>query len=294
AKVIAWGSDRTQALSRLDGALASTTVLGVRTNVEYLRALIADPDVQSGNLETTLIERKLPGLAFRHPDAALLTAAALYLHKQPVRDGVWHEHEGWRMGGVPRASRYRFASSPEERIDVFVCGNTVTIDGSIYSTTWSAVSSDHGALALVELDGVATRWMIARDGDTLWLGQDGFSWPLGIVGREAETAEMVAGIDMAEKPRRPEVRSPMPGTIVTVSIVDGARVEQGDTILTVEAMKMEHKLTAPVAGIVSTTARPGDLVKLDQLLASITEVGTTEGGTVVTGTTVTSNTKEQP
>jgi acetyl-CoA/propionyl-CoA carboxylase biotin carboxyl carrier protein len=122
----------------------------------------------------------------------------------------------------------------------------------------------------VEFDGVSSRWTIARDGDILWLGQGGFSWPLGIVSRDAETAEMVAGIEMAEKPRRPEVRSPMPGTVVTVSVVDGALVEPGDTILTVEAMKMEHKLTAPVAGIVSITATPGDLVKLDQLLASIT------------------------
>jgi acetyl-CoA/propionyl-CoA carboxylase biotin carboxyl carrier protein len=88
--------------------------------------------------------------------------------------------------------------------------------------------------------------------------------------RETQIAEMLDGIESAEKPTRPEVRSPMPGTVVTVSATDGARVGKGDTILTVEAMKMEHRLTAPVTGIVRTTAAPGDLVRLDQLLATIT------------------------
>ncbi len=286
AKVIAWGSDRAQALHRLDGALAATTVLGVRTNLEYLRALLADADVRSGNLDTTLIERRLPGLAFRHPDDALLAVAALHLHAAPKADGVWHARDGWRMGGVARANRYRFATSSTERTDVLVSGtagsgtalsaSTVTIAGAIHTAVWSVSSTVPYVTAIVEFDGFSSRWTIARDGNTLWLGQDGFSWPLGIVSRDAETAEMVAGIETAEKPRRPEVRSPMPGTVVTVSVVDGARVEPGDTILTVEAMKMEHKLTAPVAGIVSIAATPGELVKLDQLLASITVTHITE------------------
>ncbi|MEO7121956.1 MAG: biotin carboxylase N-terminal domain-containing protein [Lacisediminihabitans sp.] len=269
AKVIAWGSDRAQALERLDGALAETTVLGVRTNLEYLRALLNDADVRSGALDTTLIERRLPGLAFRHPDDELLAIAALYLQSRPTGTGVWNGHSGWRMGGTPRASRYRFALSSTERADVFVSGDAVTIDGRTHSVIWSEASN---TIAMVEFDGTSSRWTIARDGETIWLGQRGFSWPLGIVSRGAETAEMVAGIEMAEKPKRPEVRSPMPGTVVTVSVADGAHVEAGDTILTVEAMKMEHKLTAPVAGTVSITATPGDLVKLDQLLASITVV----------------------
>jgi acetyl-CoA/propionyl-CoA carboxylase biotin carboxyl carrier protein len=284
AKVIAWGSDRAQALSRLDGALASTTILGVRTNLEYLRALLADLDVRSGDLDTTLIERRLPGLAFRRPDDALLAAAALYLRAERHADGVWQARDGWRMGGVPRASRFRFAISPTECRDVLVSGgaataastvvtaSTVMIGDETHTARLTAVAAGSHTAALVEFDGVSSRWTIARDGATLWLGQDGFSWPLGIVGRDAEIAEMVSDIELAEKPRRPEVRSPMPGTVVTVSVANGDQVEAGDTIITVEAMKMEHKLTAPVAGMVSLTATPGDLVKLDQLLASITVV----------------------
>ncbi|WP_349897173.1 acetyl/propionyl/methylcrotonyl-CoA carboxylase subunit alpha [Parafrigoribacterium soli] len=272
AKVIAWGPDRDEALTRLDGALGATTVLGVRTNVEYLRALLADPDVRSGDLDTTLIERRLPTLAFRHPDVALLAVAALYQDAQPHQAGVWHTRSGWRMGGTPRASRFCFATSASDRADVLVAGATVTIDGTEHS---ARIDGDGGTVRL-ELDGVSSAWAVAREGDTLWLGQRGFSWPLGILSREAQAAELLAQIDMAEKPRHPEVRSPMPGTVVTVSVADGDLVEAGDTILTVEAMKMEHKLTAPVAGTVSITATPGDLVKLDQLLASITVTSDTD------------------
>ena len=275
AKVIAWGSDRAQALDRLDRALADTTVLGVRTNIEYLRALIADPDVRAGEFDTTLIERRLPGLDFRHPDAAMLAAAARYLDSagrarverrarsrsdHAYRDhGPWHSRSGWRLGGIRKPLRYRFATSTTDRFDAHVSKDTVTIDGN-----------------LVEAIG---RWRIARDGDTLWMGQDGFSWPLGIIDRGIETRELLAAIETVKHPVSPEVRSPMPGTVVTVTVADGDAVEAGQTILTVEAMKMEHTLTAPVAGIVSTSAKAGDLVRLDQLVATITETspqGTTE------------------
>ena len=282
AKIIAWGSDRTEALSRLDGALADTTVLGVRTNIEYLRALIADPDVRSGNLDTTLIERRLPELAFRHPDAALLAAAALYLHTLPLpadarnSGDAWHDRSGWRVGGLHRPSRYRFATSVTERVDILVSGDTVSgdtvaIDGTVYPARVREISPGSVGVVLVEFDGSSTRWAVARERDTLWLGQDGFSWPLGIVSRDAETRELLATIEKVHHPLRPEVRSPMPGTVVAVAVTNGDTVMAGQTILTVEAMKMEHRLTAPVAGIVTITANPGDLVKLDQLLASITE-----------------------
>jgi len=62
----------------------------------------------------------------------------------------------------------------------------------------------------------------------------------------------------------------MPGTVVAVSVATGDHVTAGQTLLSVEAMKMEHRLTATTDGIVTITARPADLVKLDQVLATIT------------------------
>jgi acetyl-CoA/propionyl-CoA carboxylase biotin carboxyl carrier protein len=72
-----WGSTRTVALDRLDAALAGSVVLGIDTNTEYLRLLIRDEDVRAGRLDTTLIERKMPGLPFRRvTDAELAVIAA--------------------------------------------------------------------------------------------------------------------------------------------------------------------------------------------------------------------------
>ncbi len=261
AKVIAWGKTRAQALSRLDRALADTTVLGVRTNIEYLRALIADPDVAAGRLDTTLIERRLPELKFRHPDAELLCAAALSLVDHPLTAEAWQSAVGWRIGGIRAPRRFWFSTGQDARVDVCVTGDSIAIDGRHYTARRVGDS--------VEVDGVTTTWSIARDGGTLWVGQDGFSWPLGILGREELLRERLEAIERESHPTSPEIRSPMPGTVVAVPVASGSRVEAGDTILTVEAMKMEHKLTAPVAGTVQHSAHPGDLVKLGELLATV-------------------------
>src|SRR6185312_5398912 len=152
AKVIAWGTDRAEALNRLDGALGDTTVLGVRTNLEYLRALLADADVRAGDLDTTLIERRLPTLAFRHPDVALLAAAALYLDAQPHPVGVWQSRSGWRIGGIPRARRYTFATSSTDRAEVLVSDGTVTINGMQHS---ARIDVADAGTARLELDGAS-------------------------------------------------------------------------------------------------------------------------------------------
>jgi acetyl-CoA/propionyl-CoA carboxylase, biotin carboxylase, biotin carboxyl carrier protein len=67
----------------------------------------------------------------------------------------------------------------------------------------------------------------------------------------------------------PDIRSPMPGTVIAVNVTNGAEVEEGQTLLIVEAMKMEHQLTASVSGIVSISVTAGDVVKLDQIVATI-------------------------
>lgn len=275
AKVIAWGETRDQAISRLDQALADTVVLGVRTNLEYLRALTTDPDVQAGRLETTMIERKLPDLAFRHPDRELLSVAARLLSRDEsdgevhVQQGAWQSAQGWRTGGVREPRSFRFASAAGERHTVFVQGDSVSV---LDRERAVSVISEASNSVEVEIDGVASRWSFARSGDTLWIGQAGFAWPLVVVGAEAALRESLAAIERESNPSSPEVRSPMPGTVVAVPIVSGDTVEVGDTIITIEAMKMEHKLVAPVAGTVTLSARPGDLVKLDELLATVTPV----------------------
>ncbi len=273
SKVIAWGEDRAEALSRLDGALAQTTILGIQTNIDYLRQLIADPGVQAGELDTGLIERRMPSIRFRTADDALLRVAALAVHSDTVPELVeghaWHT-DGWRLG-QHRPSRYSFALSPTENVDVFVSGPaegaSVRVgDGAAQPV--GLVWLDTSTVSL-SVGGTVQRYRVVRDRHTVWVGDAGFSIDLMLRDRATQLADQLAAITRVEGAADPDVRSPMPGTVVAVNVASGDIVTAGQTLLTVEAMKMEHKLQATLDGIVTITVKPADLVKLDQVVASI-------------------------
>ena len=111
-----------------------------------------------------------------------------------------------------------------------------------------------------------------RDNTTpteLFLGNEGWSCRLEVLTRETRLARVLAAIEREEGAADPAVRSPMPGTVVSVSVSNGDAVEAGQVLLSVEAMKMEHQLVAPLDGTVHISVGPGDLVKADQVLATI-------------------------
>jgi acetyl-CoA/propionyl-CoA carboxylase biotin carboxyl carrier protein len=272
SKVIAWGTDRAEALSRLDSALASTTVLGIQTNIDYLRKLIADPAVQAGELDTGLIERRLPEIEFRAADDVLLAVAALALHsRRALVEGrtAWHR-DGWRLGPhLP--SRYRFAITATDQVEVQVTGEadaaTIAIGDGEARRAGLAWLGD--TTASLELEGTASSYRVLLDGDTVWVGDAGFAIELRRISRAEQLASGLAAITRVAGAADPDVRSPMPGTVVAVNVATGDSVAVGQTILTVEAMKMEHKLVATLDGIVTINVTPADLVKLDQVVASI-------------------------
>ncbi|WP_208324053.1 biotin carboxylase N-terminal domain-containing protein [Diaminobutyricimonas sp. TR449] len=292
AKVIAHGTDRAEALTRLDAALAGTTVLGVHTNLEYLRALIANPDVQAGRLDTTLIDRLLPDMSFRTPDAAAFVAAALHLHGQiGTGDSPWQQSTGWRLG-EPRPTEYPFEAAGREVL-VRVLGEQqaaqVWVSGTPDETESSA---DAGAGAgeaaatrfscgihgnQIEIDGVTRSLLVAEDGDTVWVALDGATFELHRMSRREALYRALAARTDDASPRSPEVRTPMPGTVTAVLVTGGDRVAAGQHLASVEAMKMEHKLTAPVAGVLSITVAAGDLVTAGQLVATITNDNPEDG-----------------
>ncbi len=109
AKVIAHGVDRADAIARLDAALAATTILGVTTNLGFLRSLLADPDVAAGRLDTELVDRLVAGGVDGAPPPDLVAAVAVASLGQPG-DDPWSRVDGWRLGG--RARRSRCASTP--------------------------------------------------------------------------------------------------------------------------------------------------------------------------------------
>ncbi|MET3809736.1 biotin carboxylase N-terminal domain-containing protein [Arthrobacter sp. UYEF3] len=295
SKVIAWGADRAAALDTLDEALAGYTALGIDTNVEYLRLLITDDDVRAGRLDTGLIERKMPEFTFRHPGDAELVTAALYAlalaeeARREDRDGsLWRRRDGWRIG-APAPLRISLGTSDGGVVTVDISGPaaagqvTVSVNGGPQLTAFLQFTArDHPVLTLkgetssVALAPVLTglpagSWMAPdpRVLSALFLGNQGWSCRLEVLSRETRLARVLAAVEREEGAADPAVRSPMPGTVVSVSVTDGDTVAAGQVLVSVEAMKMEHQLVAPLDGTVHISVGSGDLVKADQILATI-------------------------
>jgi acetyl-CoA/propionyl-CoA carboxylase biotin carboxyl carrier protein len=294
SKVIAWGADRKAALDTLDEALTGYTVLGVDTNVEYLRLLINDADVRAGRLDTGLIERKMPEFTFRRVGTVDLVAAALYAlaleeqNEMPAEGGPWQGREGWRLGApAPRRISLGTSDGGVATVGVTgaVAGGKVGVgvgDGPRREASLEFLSRRR---AVLTLDGETRVYFLApvytgpvppsRSSPLpgapaeLFLGNDGWSCHLEVLSREARLARVLAAVERDEGAADPAVRSPMPGTVVSVSVGNGDTVETGQVLLSVEAMKMEHQLLAPLGGTVRIGVTSGDLVTADQVLATI-------------------------
>jgi acetyl-CoA/propionyl-CoA carboxylase biotin carboxyl carrier protein len=141
----------------------------------------------------------------------------------------------------------------------------VSVDGA------EPVPARAGAAAgelMVSYDGQTLRYACARDhaapgGPLLWLGRDGHTWAL-------KEEERLAAGDQLAGAGDGIVRSPMPGTVLAVEVAAGDPVKSGQPLLTVEAMKMEHQITAPLDGVVAElSAKPGQQAAMDEVLAVI-------------------------
>ncbi|MGX1931805.1 ATP-binding protein [Microbacterium resistens] len=248
AKVIAVGPDRDEALRRLDAALARTVLLGVESNIAFLRTLLAQDAVRRGDLDTGLIDR-LPPFADPAPSSAALRAAARTAEAVPEREPgsahaspPWTTRRGWRLGADPVPGEMRF------------------VWGDALLTAEVAPDEDD------ELVTVPTAR--AEDG-TVWVHADGVATALTPIGRRAASERRRAERRGDVAARAPEMRAPMPGAVVAVHAPDGSAVAAGDRILSIEAMKMEHPVLAPRDGIVRVSVSVGDQVRRDQIVARI-------------------------
>ncbi|AQA04380.1 acetyl/propionyl-CoA carboxylase subuit alpha [Mycobacterium sp. MS1601] len=264
AKVIAHGPDRDTALRGLDRALADTSLLGVVTNIDFLRFLLADEDVVAGRLDTGLLDRRVGDYVPTGAGDAELVAAAAYrwlLRWQDAGADLWSQPCGWRLG-EPAAIVTRLQSgrrTDHVRISGVPQAATAAVgSGETHSLT---AALDDGKLT-VTLDGIRQSYRVAAEEHRIWLAGD----------------RGVTFVDeVREAPVRPddehagdaELVSPMPGAVVAVNVEHGATVAAGDVVVAVEAMKMEHSLSAPVDGTVEVLVAVGDQVKVGQPLARI-------------------------
>ena len=254
AKVIAYGPDRATALRKLRAALAETVTLGVPTNAGFLRRLLAHPAVVAGDLDTGLVERVVDELVPADvPEEVYEAAAAARLEDlRPTAEG-WTDPfsvpSGWRLGGRHRPVGFHLrVLDPVEYVPRGA--HTVTEDR-----------------VAVTLDGV--RHTFHRAGD--WLGRDGDAWHV------RDHDPVAASLTGAGAGGADSLTAPMPGTVTVVKVAVGDEVTAGQSLLVVEAMKMEHVISAPHAGTVSELdVTPGTTVAMDQVLAVITPHEETE------------------
>ena len=257
-KVIAWGHDRASALAKLDRALADQVLLGVTTNTAFLRRLIRHPEVQAGRLDTGFIERHLDELTAEELPARALAVYALRERLSAAGKDLWDQPSAWRPGG--RAALAWHLVVPGGRaVDVVLRGDDISIDGGEPFTATGALDGDD---LLLTTGGRTTRWATVVDGADTWIGRAGQSWVLH---------EQVVALRVVAGAHDGDITSPMPGSVIAVRAVAGAAVSKGDPLVVVEAMKMEHTLTAPMDGTVADVlVRVGQQVAVDELLVQVT------------------------
>ncbi|WP_103537445.1 MULTISPECIES: acetyl-CoA carboxylase biotin carboxylase subunit [unclassified Streptomyces] len=254
SKVIAYGPDRATAIRKLRAALADTVILGVPTNAGFLRRLLAHPDVVAGDLDTGLVEREAEGLVPDGvPDEVYAAAAAVRLDALAPRPdaGGWTDPfsvpSGWRTGGVRAPLVFPLR----------VAGREPVAQNPPASAT---VTADR---VTVEQDGAVVHFH--RSGD--WLGRDGDTWHV----QDHDPVE--ASLSGAGRGGADTLAAPMPGTVTVVKVAVGDEVEAGQSLLVVEAMKMEHVIAAPHAGTVTELdVTAGATVAMDQILAVVVPV----------------------
>ncbi len=266
AKVIAWGHDRDVARMRLDAALADTTVLGLVTNVSFLRELLADPDVAAGAMDTGLIDRISATRPSPSSPTGAAVAGALAVLDASARPGPWGDRRGWRLGepspvvvrlvdGDGAALEVRLSSAGDDAWEVSV-GEWAAHVSAVFDGPWLRLT----------VDGAVERYAFVASASGVWLGRAGATWQFAAAPAHGPRRNAVATAELT-------VVSPMPGTVVSVDVVVGDRVETGRPVAVVEAMKMEHTLRAAQPAMVRAVAvSAGDRVDLHQTLVVLEAV----------------------
>jgi acetyl/propionyl-CoA carboxylase alpha subunit len=240
AKLVCWGEDRPAALRRLGWALRNTVLLGVRHNIDFLAALLSEPLVASGQQHTELVESLCPRptqVTTRH----LLAAAAVRRALESVESGPES------LGVFPITLDF------EGQPPVQASGSRLTVQGRSYQVSLQAGS--------VTVDGHRTAATVAQSGDCWWVHT-----PEGTVCLVAAPRHPVPRAQASGG----SLKAPMPGSIVEVLVQVGQKVEIGQPLLKLEAMKMEHLICAPSDGVIEALPYAvGDQVEVGVALVAL-------------------------
>ena len=267
AKLIVWGENRAQALARMDAALQQTHLMGPATNVAFLRRVVGSHAFATADLDTALIERERVALFEAPPLAPEIAAAGVAAHVLAAEVALedadpWSRRDGWRLfGGAQR------------RLSLEVHGQDLTV-------VLQRLHSGATLLCIGEQSWPFSAQPLGRDRHDLRIGTQRLSATVYARGSryavytEAGAAQVAefdplahAGDGAAEAGR---LTAPMPGKVVSFLAQPGDKVVRGQALAVMEAMKMEHTISAPRDGVVAEwlyavgdqVAEGGELLRL--------------------------------
>ena len=267
AKLIVWGENRAQALARMDAALQQTHLMGPATNVAFLRRVVGSHAFATADLDTALIERERVALFEAPPLAPEIAAAGVAAHVLAAEAALedadpWSRRDGWRLfGGAQR------------RLSLEVHGQDLTV-------VLQRLHSGATLLCIGEQSWPFSAQPLGPDRHDLRIGTQRLSATVYARGSrytvytEAGAAQVAefdplahAGDGAAEAGR---LTAPMPGKVVSFLAQPGDKVVRGQALAVMEAMKMEHTISAPRDGVVAEwlyavgdqVAEGGELLRL--------------------------------
>jgi 3-methylcrotonyl-CoA carboxylase alpha subunit len=274
AKVIAWAPSRQAAIERLDRGLSQTDIRGIVTNIPFLSSLVMHPAVGGNKIDTGFIERELKALTTAQGtagDLELCAAVATILgeERRAARDGA---HSPWQtFGWMPVGRRQRLFSfrqghGAEQKVTLNYGNGPSTLLLGEREIAFGTSVADGGGFDLT-LDGVKSHVFAVIEGHELFLRTRNGRFDLHWVDPFGGDDEEQVGED--------KIVAPLPGTVVALLAEEGATLEKGAPILTLEVMKMEQTLRAPFAGVLKAVkCKVGDIVQEGVELAEVEPAAT--------------------
>ena len=255
AKLIVHGSTREEALARMDAALAQTHIVGLATNVQFLRHVVSSGAFSTAQLDTALIQRESAALFGQTKLGLPVVAAALLSHlmeketrafeKPDARGWVdpWGRRDGWRSHGPSlRSFMMEFRGEAHTVVLTRAHGGVLQllIDGTSYELNFASTAS--GALD-VRLGSQRVLAHVYQTGEVAHVFTAQGAAEITVVDALAHAGESRSDVG--------RLTAPMPGKVVSFAVKVGDKVTKGQPLAVMDAMKMEHLITAPVDGVVA-------------------------------------------
>ena len=257
AKLIVRGDTRAQALARLDAALAQTQIVGLATNVQFLRHVVRSTAFAGAQLDTALIEREKAALFDQQPVPTALAVAAAVAQLLQAEQALqtadpFSRRDGWHSHGTPRRSLQLLQGGTPVAASL-TTGHDGQLQLQVGDTTGRLDWQPQGDGLLVQFAGLRSTAQVHVQGEVRHI----FT-PQGAAVLELPDPLAHAGEHGAEGGR---LTAPMPGKLVSFSVQAGDAVTKGQPLAVMEAMKMEHTIAAPADGVVQELLyAPGDQV----------------------------------